>query len=59
MTMGLFSRNTTDAASGKVLRASLLERMEMLDKKPGRTRADTREADKLARQHNKSFFRSR
>jgi hypothetical protein len=50
-------RKTKDPAAGKVLRASLRERIEMLDRNPDRTRADTREANRLARKHNRSLFR--
>jgi hypothetical protein len=44
-------------ADAKILRASLMERIELLDRKPDRTRQDTRLANKLARQHNRLLIR--
>lgn len=43
--------------SARVLRASLKERIEFLDTKPDRTPADTRLANKLAKQHNRLLMK--
>ncbi len=39
-------------AAARIRRASLKERIELLDQKPDRTKADTKLANKLAREHN-------
>jgi hypothetical protein len=44
----------TDA---KILRASLRERIELLDRNPDRTRQDVRLANKLARQHTRLLMK--
>jgi hypothetical protein len=53
--MRWLSGKNADEAAQRVLRSSLRERIELLDRKPGRTRADAREAGKLARQVSRSL----